>query len=198
MLFEHLRSSFAALIVCIALPTMANSETLAADMQALMERLQTQCTRVFTTGPEVLAEFTEEMEDSWATESEDGASNYFVWLTDDYSRGMTVIVTEGPHRSKIQCEVSYGKYSDFDPLGAENGLRAANLQGRDVSVTGGAMLLSAGSRDSLEKLYTSEPLRFLAINGVFDDETIVVTGQIGSEGSVALAADGFWPSAESR
>jgi hypothetical protein len=161
-------------------------------MQELVERFETQCSRVFEAGPDILNSLTGEMDGSFVTKSEDGNSFYFVWLTDDYTRGMTVIVIQGTEGAHISCGVSYGNYEIFDPEGAEAALREVQLESRDIAITGGAMRLVAGSEERLHALYTSEPIRYLSFTGLFANESILAGGEINHVGTVNLSADIEW------
>ena len=191
-----LTSKLVVKISCIMLSLVAampvHAGNIENDMQSLLQRFHDECSRLFTSGPDVLIEFTGEMPGSFLLSSSDKSAAYFVWLKEDYSAGTTVLVNQGQQGIDVHCAVNFGTTGNFDLEKAAQALRASTLDGRELLFAGGPMELVSGSKSGLTQTYGPEPLRHLVIDGIFDDPDIVSSAQMGFPGNVVLEAQGVW------
>lgn len=174
--------------ICAAFYASAGMADDRAAMLPFFERFKATCEHVFEDYQAGLTHLVDTLPGSFRTASDDGTSEYFVWLTDDYKQGTTVIVVSDSSEVTISCGASYGNYENFDPDAAAAGFRDIENTLEGSVITGGKVRFKSGSKSKLEELYGSEPLQYMLWTNVFSHPKTTTSIEINPTGSVNLAA----------
>jgi len=86
------------------------------------------------------------------------------------------------------CDVSYGNYTDFDAISAENAVWQLAELSENISVTGGALTFDQGSEEKLKEFYGTEPLRYMLVTGTLERNDIALSVEINPTGSINMTA----------